>query len=245
MPTTFIDARTRCGLFRFLLLAALSFCWLPTSSAQVAPRRVLVLGDSLSSGYELPQGAGFPYILARRLRADGFDDVVVLDGAVAGDSTSDALARLSSALQYGADLVIVELGGNDMLDGEDIGRIFANLDRIIAISRAAGARVILAGIVALPNRGLAYKAAFDAIYPQLAARHKIPLYPFFLKGAFGHPGMMSSDGKHPSVFGVQRMVAGVAPLVERTLEASSNAPSADAHRGRAPQAKLRVTPGGA
>ncbi|MBI1869216.1 MAG: arylesterase [Methylocystis sp.] len=229
---------------RFSIAATLLLFCFPAVAAE-GPRRILVLGDSLSSGYELPKGAGFPYVLARRLGAHGYNDVVVLDGAVAGDSTSGALERLPTALEHGADLVIVEIGGNDMLDGEDIGKTFANLDRIIAISKAVGARVILAGIVALPTRGPAYKAAFNAMYPQLAARHKISLYPFFLKGAFGRPGMMLSDGKHPSVFGVQRIAAGIAPLVERNLKASSNAPSAELRREQGPRAKLRVKLAGA
>jgi acyl-CoA thioesterase-1 len=125
--------------------------------------------------------------------------------------------RLPSALQYGADLVIVELGGNDMLNETDPQTVFGNLDQIIRLCKAEGARVILAGMLSLPKFGPAYKASFDAIYPTLATRHKISLYPFFLSGVFGDPRLMLSDGEHPNVFGVQRIVAGILPIVKKNL----------------------------
>lgn len=182
------------------------------------PLRLLVFGDSLSSGFDLPEGSAFPNVLSRRLHADGYGDVMVFNGSEAGDTTADALQRLPSALQYGADLVIVEFGGNDMLNQTDSRTIYANLDQIITILKARGARVILAGMAALPKFGSAYKGAFDAIYPALAARHKISLYPFFLRGVFGDQRLMLSDAEHPNVFGVQRIVAGILPMVEKNLE---------------------------
>jgi acyl-CoA thioesterase I len=188
---------------------------------EAQPFRLLVFGDSLSSGYNLPQGTAFPDVLARRLHVAGFSDVVVFNGSVAGETTAEALQRLPSALQYRADLVIVELGGNDMLNGTDPRVVYSNLDQIITFSKAEGARVILAGMMSLPKFGPAYKAAFDAIYPMLAARHKIPLYPFFLRGVFGDPRLMQSDGKHPNAFGVQRIVAGMLPMVEKNLSYGS------------------------
>jgi acyl-CoA thioesterase I len=112
----------------------------------------------LVTGFNLPEGAAFPNILARRLHADGYGDVIIFNGSVAGETTADALQRLPSALQSETDLVIVELGANDMLNGTDPRAIFDNLDQIISFSKAEGARVILAGMVSLPKFGPAYKA---------------------------------------------------------------------------------------
>jgi acyl-CoA thioesterase I len=202
----------------FAMITMLAICCLlAPAPAGAQPVRLLVFGDSLTSGYKLPQGTGFPNVLARRLHADGHSDVLVFNGSEAGETTAEALQRFRSALQYGADLVIVELGGNDMLNGIDPRLVYSNLDQIISIGKAEGARVILAGMLALPKFGPAYKAAFDAIYPALAARHKIPLYPFILRGVFGDRRLMLSDGEHPNVLGVQRMVAGILPLVEKNL----------------------------
>ncbi len=206
------------GAPRYLsVVAALVFCFLSTS-VEAQPLRLLVFGDSLSSEFKLPEGAAFPNVLARRLHADAYGDVVVYNGSVAGETTADALQRLPSFLGYGADLVIVELGANDMLNRTDPREIFHNLDQIISLCKTEGARVVLAGMLSLPKFGPVYKASFDAIYPTLAAKHRIPLYPFFLRRVFGDPRLMLSDGKHPNPLGVQRIVAGILPIVEKNLE---------------------------
>ncbi len=215
MPSiTFFLGTLRRGA-RFIA-AVLVFCFLP-GLVEAQPLRLLVFGDSLSSGFHLPDGAAFPNVLARRLHSNGYGDVIVFNGSEAGDTTADALQRLSSAFQIGPDLVIVELGGNDMLNKTDPQTVFGNLDQIIRLCKAEGARVILAGMLSLPKFGPAYTAAFDAIYPTLATRHKISLYPFFLSGVFGNPRLMLSDGEHPNVFGVQRIVAGILPIVKKNL----------------------------
>jgi acyl-CoA thioesterase-1 len=207
----------RCHAPFFFTIFLLLLCLLP-EPVHAQPLRLLVLGDSLSSGYGLPEGAAFPNILSRRLHADGYGDVIVYNSSEAGDTTADALRRLPSALQYGADLVIVELGGNDMLDQTDPRTVYANLNQIIAICKMQGARVILAGMAALPKFGPVYKASFDSIYPALAARNKISLYPFFLRGVFGNAALMQSDGEHPNVYGVQTIVVGILPMVKKNLQ---------------------------
>jgi acyl-CoA thioesterase-1 len=223
MPRSFLYRRCRQADSRAVhrhlaIIATLVICSLLTPEpAGAQPVRLLVFGNSLTSGFKLPQGTAFPDVLARRLHADGYSDVLVYNGSVAGETTAEALQRLPSALQNGADLVIVELGGNDMLNGTDPRLVYSNLDQIISLSKAEGARVILAGMLALPKFGPSYKAAFDAIYPALAARHKVPLYPFFLRGVFGDPRLMQSDREHPNVLGVRRTVAGMLPLVEKNL----------------------------
>jgi acyl-CoA thioesterase I len=187
---------------------------------QAQPMQVLVFGDSLSSGFELPEAQGFPSVLKRKLTADGFG-VVVWNGSVAGETSGDGLSRISSALAYHPDVVIVEFGGNDMLERIDPREVYRNLDAIIAIARAQGARVILAGMLSLQKNGPRYLVGFDEIYPALARARGVPLYPFFLQGVYGHPMLMKSDHEHPNALGVRRIVAGIAPLVERTLRSIS------------------------
>lgn len=208
------------GVARALALAATFLLTALAAPAAAQPLQVLVFGDSLSSGFELPEQQGFPSVLKRRLLADGYN-VIVWNGSNAGDTSGDALARISTALEYHPHLVIVELGGNDMLDHVDPRVTYSNLNAIIAICRAQGARVILAGMLSLPKNGPNYVAAFDTLYPALAHRTGVPLHPFFLQGVYGYPWLMMSDNEHPNALGVQRIVAGVAPLVERELRALS------------------------
>jgi len=111
--------------------------------------------------------------------------------------------------------VIVELGGNDMLGGEDPRSVYRNLDTIVRHSKAAGARVIVAGMVSTPKRDPSNKPRFDAVYPTLAARQRVALYPFFLDGAFGDRRYMQSDGEHPNEAGSDLIAAKMTPMVER------------------------------
>jgi len=192
-------------------------CALAAGGAAAArPLRVLGFGDSLTAGYLLPADAAFPAQLEKRLRADGFDAAVVNAG-VSGDTSAGGRERIAFSLQDGADLVILELGANDMLRGLDPKATRDNLEKIIADCRAAGARVLLAGMVASGNFGPDYKKAFDAIYPELAARRGLPLYPFFLEGVSGDKMLSLADGLHPNAQGVARIVNGIAPLVEASL----------------------------
>lgn len=187
--------------------------------------RIVAFGDSLSAGFQLPANAAFPAVLEARLRRDGYDARVV-NASVSGDTTQNGLARLSFALQDGADLVIVELGANDMLRGLDPMITRENLEKIIAYCEAKGARALLAGIVASANFGAGYKREFDSLYAELARKRGVPLYPSFLEGVTGDKTHVLVDGLHPSAAGVQRIVAGIAPLVENSLDALSRAKGA-------------------
>jgi acyl-CoA thioesterase-1 len=189
---------------------------LPCSLAHAEPLRVLAFGDSLTAGFMLPANAAFPAQLERRLRADGFEATVVNAG-VSGETTAGGLARAAFALGDGADLVILELGANDMLRGVDPKLTSANLDRIVTEIEARKAAVLLAGMVASGNFGPDYKVRFDAVFPELAARRGLPLYRFFLSGVAGDKALVLPDGLHPNADGVARIVTGIAPLVEENL----------------------------
>jgi len=202
-------------IFRAILWIALPFVMF-TSSTAAQPLQVMVFGDSLSTGFELEEGQDFATVLKRKLLADGFD-VLVWNDSGDGDTSADGLARIDWALEHHPDLVIVELGANDMLNHEDPKVTYQNLDAIILKFRAQGARVILAGMLSLPKNGPHYVVGFNNVYPNLARARHVPFYPFFLEGVYGNPRLMMSDKEHPNAAGVVRIVAGIAPLVERTL----------------------------
>lgn len=182
-------------------------------------KRVLVFGDSLTSGFDLPEGAGFAWALRRHLAQRGRSDALVMNTSRAGDDTAIGVDRIPLAFSAGADVVIVELGGNDMLGDVDPGVVYRNLEKIVHHSKRVGARVILTGMVSLPKRDPSYKKRFDAVFPTLAAREKVPLYPFFLDGAFGNPRMMQEDGEHPNAAGSDYIASRLAPLVAREMNA--------------------------
>jgi acyl-CoA thioesterase-1 len=178
---------------------------------------VVALGDSLTAGYLLPSSQAFPAQLERRLAADGFA-VRVVNAGVSGDTTADGLARLDYALSEKPDLVVLELGANDMLRGLDPKITRANLEKILDAIQARDSAILLAGVKASANYGEAYQAQFDAIFPDLSKARSLPLYPFFLDGLEKDPPLLlQKDGLHPTAEGVARIVAGVAPAVEESL----------------------------
>jgi len=209
MTTRPFDLLSTLAAFALLLCAI-------AAPASAQPLSLLIFGDSLTSGFDLPESQGFPAQLKRRLLADGYD-VMVWNGSNAGDTSADGYARINQALQYNPDLVLVEFGGNDMLDRTDPRVTYRYLDAIIRVCKARGARVILGGMLSLPKNGPNYIVGFNNIYPTLAHSHRVPLYPFMLAGVYGHPALMQSDKEHPNALGTAVMVAGIAPLIEANL----------------------------
>ena len=179
--------------------------------------RIAVLGDSLTTAHGLAVEDGFPAQLQRRLRADGYD-CVVLDAGVGGDTTAGGLARLDWSLADRPSHVIVELGGNDGLRALPPEQMEQNLDAMISRLRADGVAVLLAGMLAPPNLGRTYGEAFEAVFPRIAERHDVPLYPFFLEGVAGDPQLNQPDGIHPTAEGIAVIVEGILPTVTDWLE---------------------------
>lgn len=198
----------------FLLTIAAAVAAPALSAAE--PVRIVGLGDSLMAGYGLGPGEGFPEKLEAALRARGHD-VVIANAGVSGDTTSGGLSRLDWSVPDGTQLVILELGANDMLRGLSPDITERNLDAMISRLRLRGIGVLLAGMRAAPNLGADYQAAFDAIYPRLAEKYGIPLYPFFLDGVAADPQLLLEDGMHPSAAGVERMVERALPTVEKVI----------------------------
>ncbi|MBF9032613.1 arylesterase [Rhodobacterales bacterium HKCCE2091] len=192
---------------------------------------VAALGDSLTAGYGLPPGDGFVPQLQAWLGARGHD-AVVLNAGVSGDTTAGGLARVAWTLTPEVDAMIVALGGNDLLRGIPPETARANLDGILAAADAAGVPVLLAGLTAPGNYGPDYKAAFESIYPDLAAEHDAIHVDSFVAGvedalsAGADPAaLIQPDGIHPTAAGVALMVEAIGPSVEALLA------RADAARG--------------
>jgi acyl-CoA thioesterase-1 len=185
--------------------------------------KIVALGDSLTAGYLLPGNAGFTAVLEKTLRQAGHD-VTIINAGVSGDTSAGALARLDWALDAGTDGVILELGANDMFRGTDPNLVRQTLETILDRLAARNIKVLIAGMYAPPSHGEEYKRAFDRIYPDLAAKYKAPLYPFFLQGVATDKSLTLPDGLHPNAAGVEKIVAGILPSVEELLRMIAAAP---------------------
>ena len=210
---------------RFVMMAAVlvTAAILPmiagTVAAAARPVSLVAFGDSLSAGYQLPADDAFPAQLQAALRAKGLD-VTVANAGVSGDTAQAGLDRLDWSVPDGTDAVIVELGANDMLRGLDPATTEATLDTILTRLQARHIKVLFAGMYALRNLGPDYQKAFEAIYPALAKKHDVPLYPFFLDGVAQDPALKLPDGLHPNAKGVATIVERILPAAETLVRAA-------------------------
>lgn len=209
-------------LFNVILAAILLAGATAAFPAAAEPLRLLVLGDSLTAGYGLNQGKGFTDQLGDALAAAG-DNVIVINGGVSGDTSAGGAGRIAWLLADKPDAAIVELGANDALRGLDPADTKRHLARIIDELKAAGIEVLLAGMLAPPNLGRDYGAAFNAIYPDLAEEKGVALYPFFLDGVAAEPALNQDDGIHPNAQGVAVIVERILPAVRRLLASAREA----------------------
>lgn len=183
---------------------------------------ILAFGDSLYAGYRLAPGQGYPPRLEAALNASGIKARVV-NGGVSGDTTAAARARLAFTLdnqKVKPTLVMVGLGGNDMLRGLPPAETRANLDAILTELGKRHIPAMLTGMLAAPNMGPDYVSAFNPIYPALAAKHKAPLIPFFLQSVIGNDALMLDDHIHPNPQGVDKIVAATKDEVAKALKAA-------------------------
>jgi acyl-CoA thioesterase I len=213
-----VASRLRLPFLMGLALSIPAVFGLGLTPATAKTIKLVAFGDSLTAGYLLPADAAFPAVLEKALRGAGYD-VRIANAGVSGNTAEDGLARLDWALQDGADGVILELGANDMLRGIDPARTRATLDTILAKLAAQHIKVLMAGMLASPSLGAEYGRAFNAIYPALAAKYKVPLYPFFLQGVAGNKSLQLADGLHPNRDGVRKIVAQILPLTENFMRA--------------------------
>ena len=187
------------------------------AGAEAKPMRIVALGDSLTAGYGVLAQDAFPDRLEAALVKRGHD-VDIVNAGVSGDTVADGLARLDWALADGADGVIVELGANDMLRGQDPALVRGSLDKLLSRLGETGAPVLLAGMRAAPNLGADYGVRYEQIFPDLARKHGALLYPFFLDGVAGNASLNQADRMHPNAAGVEIIVERILPSVEALIE---------------------------
>jgi acyl-CoA thioesterase-1 len=207
-------------LIQILGAAAFAVCLMGAARIATAaadrPLNVVAFGDSLTAGYGLAEQDGFVPRLQAALAAKGVS-ATVADAGVSGDTATDGLARLDWSVPAQTQVVIVELGANDMLRGIDPQLTRKALDAILQRLSARHIAVLLCGMRAAPNLGSAYGQAFERIYPQLAAQYGVALYPFFLDGVAANLQLMQSDGMHPNAAGVEVIVKRILPTVEELI----------------------------
>jgi acyl-CoA thioesterase-1 len=206
----FSDIR-RCLVAGLLLL---SLC----CSAQAGNQRILVLGDSISAAYGMSLEQGWVSLLSRQLAADD-PGIEVINASISGETTAGGLRRLPALLsEHQPDLVIIERGANDGLRGFPLAGLKSNLGRLVDLSAAAGARVILVPMEIPPNYGARYTAGFRQAFVDVAAQKGCELAPFLLDGVATDPSLMQADGLHPGVEAQPMLLANILPTVQAALE---------------------------
>ena len=178
--------------------------------------KIVALGDSLVAGLGLPAQATFTVRLEQALRARGLS-VDIANAGVSGDTSADGLARLDWSIPDDTDAVILELGANDALRGIDPARTRGALEGIVRRLAERRITVLLAGMRAPPNMGADFAGAFDAIFPDLAARFDLLYYPFFLDGVAAERDLNQRDGMHPNAAGIEVIVKRLLPKAEELV----------------------------
>ncbi|MCS6770788.1 MAG: arylesterase [Kiritimatiellae bacterium] len=188
--------------------------------AAAEPIRVLCLGDSLTAGYGLSPNEAWPALAETMLRAQGFD-IELVNAGLSGDTTAGGIRRMEWLMKERYDILVLALGANDALRGLAVGELERNLQRIIELARHANPeiRILLAGMRAPPNMGPEYAAAFDAVFPRVAERNGVRLWPFMLEGVGGVPELNLEDGIHPNAEGQRRIAEMAAGHLRAMLEA--------------------------
>src|SRR5687768_6613673 len=181
--------------------------------------KIIAFGDSLTAGFGLEEIESYPYLLQQKLRADGFDYEVVNAG-VSGDTSLGGVERIDWTLETdNAQILILELGANDLLRGVPPERMKDNLDRIIEKAKAKNVEVLLCGMIAPPTMGPAYQRAFSDVFPDLAEKHDVEYVPFLLDGVALDRELNQADGIHPNAHGTRKMMENIykelKPMLQR------------------------------
>ncbi len=188
--------------------------------AAEAETLIVAFGDSLYAGYGLAPDEGFAPELQKALN-DAGQDVKVHNAGVSGDTTAAGLRRMDfvlDSLSRKPDLVLLGLGGNDLLRGLKPSETQANMEAMVQKLADRGIPVMLTGMLAPPNLGKEFSDQFNVIYPALAKKYEASLYPFFMDGVVGRADLILPDGIHPNAEGIDVIVERIAPDVEKALQ---------------------------
>jgi acyl-CoA thioesterase-1 len=180
--------------------------------AQAQDRVIVAFGDSLTAGLGVPADQTYPALLGERLRREGYPYKAVNAG-VSGDTTAGGLRRVDWALRLKPEIVILELGVNDALRGQDLASVRANLDQLVTRFQAAGARVLVAGMRLPPNYGTPYADDFYRLFSEVARVRNAPYLPFFLEGVGAIARLNQADGIHPTAEGYALVVEHLWPFL--------------------------------
>jgi acyl-CoA thioesterase I len=196
-----LSTLARCGAIALTLLL------IGLQGASAAQNRIILsFGDSLSAAYGLQPEQGWVALLQQRLRDQGYE-YQIINASISGETSSGGLERLPHLLAaHRPALVLLELGANDGLRGLPLQTVHDNLARMIAMSKASGAGVLLLGIRLPPNYGPRYGNGFADLYSELARQDQLPWVPFLLEGVALDPALMQGDGLHPRAAGEPRVL---------------------------------------
>ena len=199
---------------RLLIAAGLSA--LPVRALAANGKVVTLLGDSITAGLGLPGRDALPNQLHLALSALGVASIV-RGASVSGDTTGGGAARMDFSIRPDTSVVVVALGGNDLLQGLATRTTRANLERIVARLEARNVGVVIAGIHAPPELGRGYARDFDAVFSDIARARGVALYPDLLAGVGRDPALKQPDGIHPNAKGVRIIARRLAPVVAKVL----------------------------
>ena len=190
-----------------------------SSPSTVAARtpKIVVLGDSLTSGRGIGKNAAYPAILQKRVEDSGYKYEVVNAG-ISGDTTARALKRYRDTLDDDVEILIVALGANDGLRGVPVDQVKSNLSVIIDDVQRRGIETLLVGMDALPLLGWDYSVAFHRLYEDLAMRFRVPLVPFLMVNVMSNPSLMQSDHVHPNRDGARAIADLIWPSLQALLK---------------------------
>ena len=184
----------------------------------LAGPKIIAFGDSLTAGFGLEEIESYPYLLQQKLKADGYDYEVVNAG-VSGDTSLGGLERIEWTLETdNADVLILELGANDLLRGVPPDKMKENLDKIIEKAKAKNVEVLLCGMIAPPTMGAEYQRAFSDAFPDLAEKHDVEYVPFLLDGVALKQELNQADGIHPNAEGTRMMMENIYKELKPMLE---------------------------
>ena len=180
------------------------------------PKRILILGDSLTEGIGLDEARTYPRILEKKLK-DRNHNIEVINGGISGSTTATGLTRFKWHLKKKIDILVLQLGANDGLRGLDLNVSKKNLLEIINYAQEKKVKVLLLGILMPPNYGKKYVADFEKMYAQIASSHRLSFYKFILKDVAGNPELNLPDGIHPNEKGHQKIAENLLEFMEKNL----------------------------